>query len=124
MPAGVLCEVLNETGDRANRDELAALAKRFELPIISIEQLIAHRRVREKLVYREAEAALPNEIRRREDHRLRREVRIAAADGVRAGRTGESCARRWCGFIPPVSRAISWSRSAAIAATSSTWRWR
>jgi 3,4-dihydroxy 2-butanone 4-phosphate synthase / GTP cyclohydrolase II len=59
MPAGVLCEVLNESGDRANRDQLAALARRFELPIISIEQLIAHRRVREKLVYREAEALLP-----------------------------------------------------------------
>ncbi len=59
MPAGVLCEVLNDTGDRANRDELAQLARRFELPIISIEQLIAHRRVREKLVYREAEALLP-----------------------------------------------------------------
>ena len=59
MPAGVLCEVLNETGDRANRDQLAELAQRFELPIISIEQLIAHRRVHEKLVYREAEALLP-----------------------------------------------------------------
>jgi 3,4-dihydroxy 2-butanone 4-phosphate synthase/GTP cyclohydrolase II len=59
MPAGVLCEVLDEAGDRANRDELAELAARFDLPIISIEQLIAHRRVREKLVYREAEAKLP-----------------------------------------------------------------
>jgi 3,4-dihydroxy 2-butanone 4-phosphate synthase/GTP cyclohydrolase II len=59
MPAGVLCEVLNESGDRANRNQLAELAKRFELPIISIEQLIAYRRVREKLVYREAEARLP-----------------------------------------------------------------
>lgn len=59
MPAGVLCEVLNDSGDRANRDELTALAKRFDLPIISIEQLIAFRRVREKLVYREAEALLP-----------------------------------------------------------------
>jgi 3,4-dihydroxy 2-butanone 4-phosphate synthase/GTP cyclohydrolase II len=51
--------VLNESGDRANRNQLAELAKRFELPIISIEQLIAYRRVREKLVYREAEARLP-----------------------------------------------------------------
>ena len=59
MPAGVLCEVLNESGDRANHAELAALAERFKLPIISIEQLIAYRRVREKLVYREAEALLP-----------------------------------------------------------------
>ncbi|MCI0492044.1 MAG: 3,4-dihydroxy-2-butanone-4-phosphate synthase [Planctomycetes bacterium] len=59
MPAGVLCEVLNESGDRANRDQLVEIARRFELPIISIAQLIAYRRVREKLVYREAEAILP-----------------------------------------------------------------
>lgn len=59
MPAGVLCEILNDTGDRANRDQLGALAAQFQLPIISIEQLIAYRRVREKLVYREAEALLP-----------------------------------------------------------------
>jgi 3,4-dihydroxy 2-butanone 4-phosphate synthase/GTP cyclohydrolase II len=59
MPAGVLCEILGKTGDRANREELHDLARRFELPIISIEQLIAYRRVREKLVYRKAEAKLP-----------------------------------------------------------------
>jgi 3,4-dihydroxy 2-butanone 4-phosphate synthase/GTP cyclohydrolase II len=59
VPAGVLCEILNESGDRANRDQLVDLARRFDLHIISIEQLIAYRRVREKLVYREAEARLP-----------------------------------------------------------------
>jgi 3,4-dihydroxy 2-butanone 4-phosphate synthase/GTP cyclohydrolase II len=58
-PSGALCEILDETGDRATREYLGELAKRFSLEIISIEQLIAHRRVREKLVYREAEAALP-----------------------------------------------------------------
>ena len=60
-PAGALCEILDEKGDRASRDELQELAKRFQLPIISIEQLIAHRRVREKLVYRQAEARLPTQ---------------------------------------------------------------
>jgi len=59
LPAGVLCEILNESGDRANREQLHDLARRHDLPIISIEQLIAYRRVREKLVYREAEARLP-----------------------------------------------------------------
>lgn len=59
LPAGVLCEILNETGDRANREQLHALAAQFELPIISIEQLIAYRRVREKLVFRIAESKLP-----------------------------------------------------------------
>jgi len=58
-PAGCLCEVLDQHGDRASRDALRQLAKVFELPIISIEQLIAFRRVREKLVYRQAEARLP-----------------------------------------------------------------
>jgi 3,4-dihydroxy 2-butanone 4-phosphate synthase/GTP cyclohydrolase II len=58
-PAGALCEVLDETGDRATRDQLVELAERFQLHIISIEQLIAYRRVREKLVYRLAEARLP-----------------------------------------------------------------
>jgi 3,4-dihydroxy 2-butanone 4-phosphate synthase/GTP cyclohydrolase II len=58
-PAGVLCEVLNEGGDRATRDELLEIARRHKLEIISIEQLIAHRRVSEKLVARTAEARLP-----------------------------------------------------------------
>ncbi len=60
LPAGVLCEILNESGDRANRDQLLQFAADFRLPIISIEQLIAYRRVREKLVYRQAEAQLPS----------------------------------------------------------------
>ena len=58
-PAGVLCEILDETGDRANRDTLRALAEAHGLAMITIEELIAHRRVREKLVYRQAEALLP-----------------------------------------------------------------
>jgi len=58
-PAGALCEILDQHGDRATRDELHELAEKFNLPIISIEQLIAHRRVREELVYRQAEARLP-----------------------------------------------------------------
>jgi 3,4-dihydroxy 2-butanone 4-phosphate synthase/GTP cyclohydrolase II len=58
-PAGMLCEILDQSGDRADRDQLAQLAREFGLHIISIEQLIAYRRVREKLVYRQAEADLP-----------------------------------------------------------------
>lgn len=58
-PAGVLCEILNETGDRARREELYRLAAQFELEIISIEELIRYRRLSEKLVYRIAEADLP-----------------------------------------------------------------
>ncbi|KAA5542079.1 GTP cyclohydrolase II [Roseiconus nitratireducens] len=59
QPAGVLCEVLNASGDRATREELIETARKNNLKIISIEQLIAHRRVSEKLVNRAAEAILP-----------------------------------------------------------------
>lgn len=58
-PAGVLCEILNESGDRANRDELLALADREGLAIITVEQLIAHRRLNERLVQRVAHSQLP-----------------------------------------------------------------
>ncbi|MCL6501123.1 MAG: 3,4-dihydroxy-2-butanone-4-phosphate synthase [Pirellulales bacterium] len=58
-PAGVLCEILDADGNRATRDDLFALARRFGLEIISIEELIRYRRQREKLVYRLAEATLP-----------------------------------------------------------------
>ena len=58
-PAGVLCEILDEAGNRADREALFALAREHGLEIISIEQLIRHRRQREKLVHRIAEADLP-----------------------------------------------------------------
>ena len=58
-PAGTICEILGVKGDRASRDELLALATKYDLPMVSIKQLINYRRVREKLVYRKAEAALP-----------------------------------------------------------------
>ncbi len=59
QPAGVLIEILDEQGDRASRKDLYQLAKRFDLPIITIEDLIRFRRRSEKLVYRLAEAQLP-----------------------------------------------------------------
>jgi len=58
-PAGVLIEILGETGDRATREELYAMAEKFGLRIITIEGLIRYRRRSEKLVYRLAEADLP-----------------------------------------------------------------
>jgi 3,4-dihydroxy 2-butanone 4-phosphate synthase/GTP cyclohydrolase II len=58
-PAGVLCEILDEHGNRADRARLFKLAREHQLQIITIEQLIRHRRRSEKLVYRQAEALLP-----------------------------------------------------------------
>jgi 3,4-dihydroxy 2-butanone 4-phosphate synthase/GTP cyclohydrolase II len=59
QPAGVLCEVLADNGQRATSEELYELSRRHKLQMISIEQLIQHRRKSEKLVFRAAEANLP-----------------------------------------------------------------
>lgn len=58
-PAGVLCEILDETGNRAGHADLVAIAEQHRLEMISIEELIRFRRAREKLVERVAEADLP-----------------------------------------------------------------
>ena len=58
-PVGVLCEILDDRGERATREQLQAIADKHDLKIISIEQLIAHRRVSEKLVSRITQAKLP-----------------------------------------------------------------
>ncbi len=58
-PAGVLCEILGPTGDRATHERLFELAKEHGLTIISIDDLIRYRRIREKLVFRIAETKLP-----------------------------------------------------------------
>lgn len=58
-PAAVLCEILAEDGNRATRDSLLELAHEKNLEIITIEDLIAHRRVSEKLVHQTATANLP-----------------------------------------------------------------
>ena len=59
LPGGVLCEILDDTGNRANRETLFAVAKQFGLEIITIEELIKYRRRIEKIVTRIADANLP-----------------------------------------------------------------
>jgi 3,4-dihydroxy 2-butanone 4-phosphate synthase/GTP cyclohydrolase II len=43
LPAGVICEIMNEDGSMARLPELDLVAKKFNLKIISIEDLIAYR---------------------------------------------------------------------------------
>ena len=43
LPAGVICEIMNEDGSMARLPELNLVAKKFNLKIISIEDLIAYR---------------------------------------------------------------------------------
>jgi len=61
-PAGVLCEILDANGDRADRKRLDELAGQFHLEILTIEDLIRYRRRMEKLVYRQVDANLPTKF--------------------------------------------------------------
>lgn len=58
-PAGVICEIMNEDGTMARLPQLEKMAAEHGLNIVSIADLIAHRRRTEKLVQRVAEAKLP-----------------------------------------------------------------
>jgi 3,4-dihydroxy 2-butanone 4-phosphate synthase/GTP cyclohydrolase II len=58
-PAGVLCEVVNEDGTVARLADLERFGAAHGLKIISIADLIAYRRRREKLVHRVTEARIP-----------------------------------------------------------------
>src|SRR5690606_18414344 len=60
-PAGVLAEVVNDDGTMARLPELRAFADEHGLALVSIEQLVDHRRRTETMVTRVAETKLPNE---------------------------------------------------------------
>jgi len=59
FPAGVICEVMNEDGSMARLPELVRVAREHDLRLISIADMIEHRRHREVLVAKVAEATIP-----------------------------------------------------------------
>ena len=61
-PAGVLVEIMNEDGSMARLPELLELAKKFDLKIISIEDLIKYRLENDSLITREVEVDLPTQF--------------------------------------------------------------
>ena len=61
-PAGVICEVMNLDGTMARRPQLEVIARELNIKIISVAQLIDHRRRREKLVRRLSNTTLPTEF--------------------------------------------------------------
>ena len=59
-PAGVLTEILNEDGTMARVPDLAKMAGRFGLKMISVRSLIEYRMRRENLVHRIVTTTLPS----------------------------------------------------------------
>jgi 3,4-dihydroxy 2-butanone 4-phosphate synthase/GTP cyclohydrolase II len=58
-PAGALVEIMNEDGSMARLPELIEIAKKFDLKIISIKDLIAYRLEKETLIKEEVRVAMP-----------------------------------------------------------------
>ncbi len=59
FPAGVLCEIVNDDGSMAQGEQREDFARRHHLPYITIPELVAYRRSRERLVIKTATARLP-----------------------------------------------------------------
>ncbi|PBJ04995.1 3,4-dihydroxy-2-butanone-4-phosphate synthase [Flavobacterium sp. ACN6] len=49
-PAGVICEILNEDGTMSRLPELIEVAKKFDLKLVSIEDLVAYRMQHDSLI--------------------------------------------------------------------------
>ncbi len=60
-PAGVLVEILKEDGEMARLPDLMEVAKRFDLKIISIKDLIEYRLTKDSLIEKEVSVKLPTE---------------------------------------------------------------
>ncbi len=58
-PAGVIVEIMNADGSMARLPELVEIARKFDLKIISIADLIAYRMKHESLIERTVECDLP-----------------------------------------------------------------
>ncbi|MEC0124280.1 bifunctional 3,4-dihydroxy-2-butanone-4-phosphate synthase/GTP cyclohydrolase II [Paenibacillus pabuli] len=61
-PAGVICEVIKEDGTMARLPDLQEIARKHDLKLISIQDMIRYRNEKEKLVQREVAVRMPTDI--------------------------------------------------------------
>ncbi|MEX2046508.1 MAG: bifunctional 3,4-dihydroxy-2-butanone-4-phosphate synthase/GTP cyclohydrolase II [Chloroflexota bacterium] len=61
-PVAVICEITNPDGSMARLRELRRFARKHDLKMITVRDLISHRMAREKLVERVASARLPTDF--------------------------------------------------------------
>ena len=62
IPAAVICEIVNEDGSMARRDNLVKFSKKHNLKFITVAQLIEYRLKKEMFMKREALANLPSDF--------------------------------------------------------------
>lgn len=61
-PAAVICEIVNEDGTMARRDNLVEFSKKHDLKFVTVAQLIEYRLQKEMFMKREATAKLPSDF--------------------------------------------------------------
>jgi 3,4-dihydroxy 2-butanone 4-phosphate synthase/GTP cyclohydrolase II len=64
QPVGCLIEICSkdEDGGMADLKELEEFSRSYDIPLITISEIIQHRRIRERLVTREIEVSIPTEF--------------------------------------------------------------
>ncbi|MCP4216049.1 MAG: bifunctional 3,4-dihydroxy-2-butanone-4-phosphate synthase/GTP cyclohydrolase II [bacterium] len=60
-PSGVICEIMNDDGTMARMPDLIKFSKKFDMPIITVEEIIKYRLQEETLVEAKAESRLPTQ---------------------------------------------------------------
>lgn len=61
-PAAVICEIVNEDGTMARRDDLVKFSQKHNLKFVTVAQLIEYRLQKEVFMVREASAKLPSDF--------------------------------------------------------------
>lgn len=61
-PSGVICEIMKDDGSMARMPDLEIFSEKFDIPIITIEEIIKYRVQEEVLVELESEASLPTKF--------------------------------------------------------------
>lgn len=88
-PVGVICEIMKDDGRMARLPDLLRFARRHRLKVLSIAQLIRHRRDNERLVRKEVEIPFPTKYGNFNLHLYRSLVdgkhHLALVKGVVAG---------------------------------------
>jgi 3,4-dihydroxy 2-butanone 4-phosphate synthase/GTP cyclohydrolase II len=59
IPAGVLCEILKENGEMARVPDLVEIAKKFNLKIVTVKDIITYRVTKERLVEKITDVNFP-----------------------------------------------------------------
>ena len=61
VPAGVICEIMNEDGTMARVPELTEFCRRHDLKMLTVAELIRYRMAHERYIHRLGESVLPTE---------------------------------------------------------------